>query len=566
MENRTSTSGMTRRAMVGLCAAAGLATLAGCNNDNAETPAGDAGASGEGAPSEGGSKELTVFVVSSLATLDAQNDSNSDDNDITNLLGEGLYRYDADGTTPVPGMAESYEVSDDGLTYTFTLKEGMKWQDGADVTADQFVYSLQRFYDPATASENANSYLSYVEGAGAVYNGEIAPEELSVSAPDDLTFEVTMGAVLPQPTVLAFFAGPTCYPQRSDMIEQGGDGWSTDPSTHLSNGTYILDTYAPDDRVVLVRNDAYTGDAPAEADKITFMLYADTAASEVAMGNGELAFYRNASESLIAQMDGKATLQTCETLGTALLYMNNASEPFDDPKVREAVFRGIDATYARDTLENGYAQVAEGIVGDVFSDPQGGSFREAGEAVVPAFSDEELQAAKDALAEAGYENGEGLPKLSFITTSTAVGTSRAEFFQAMLRDNLGVEVEVESFDIPAYLDRLVSGNFNLAYANVSVSCDNSIELLQQFTTEANNYGIAVPEFDELIEQAMAEPDPATQSELLHQAERVLIADNYAIRPVCYSYTNIIYASDAEDVVICPTGNCLFNYMKLASWA
>lgn len=566
--NRTSSDAperprltMTRRAAAGLLAAAGLTALAGCSG-NADD-AGTAPAASGDAPA---AKELAAFVVSSLATLDPQNDSNADDTDITGLLGEGLYRIDADGTTAVPGMAASHSVSDDGLTYTFTLKDAMKWQDGADVVADQFVYGFQRFYDPATASENANSYLSYIDNAAAVYNGEKDPSEIGVTALDDATVEVRMATVLPEATVLAFLSDSVSYPVRRDMVEQGGDGWSTNPATHLSNGPYILDSYLPDDRVVVRRNDAYTGDAPAEADTITFRLFADSAAADVAMGNGELAFYKYAGDSLIAQMGDKAELSVSETFGTALIYMNNGAAPFDDPKVREAVFRAVDGGYASQTLEEGRATVAQGLVGDVFSDPTGGSFRDGAGAVIDEFGDDELQAAKDALAEAGYPNGEGLPKISFITTSTTKGTERAEFFQAMLKDNLGMQVSVDAFDIPAYLDRLVSGDFGLAFANITVSCDNVIELLQNFEGSSNNYGIAIEEFDDLLARASTEGDPQVQAELLHEAEAVLVRDNHAIRPVTYSYQANLLSADADNLVQTGTGHVMFNYMTLKDWA
>ena len=559
-------AGMTRRAALGLAAAAGVVALTGCSNDanngGAASSAADAGASS--APASG-AKELTVFVVSSLATLDPQNDANSDDQDITGLLGEGLYRLDSDGTTAVPAIAESREVSDDGLTYTFKLKSGVKWQDGQDVTAEQFVEGLRRFYDPATASENANTYFSYVEGSADVYNGEKDPSTLSVSAPDDTTLELTVATVLPEPTVLAFLSSAPAYPIRTDKIEEGGDGWSTNPETHQSCGPYKLEQYAPDEKVVLTRNDAYTGDAPAEADTITFRLFADSSAADVAMGNGELAFYKYASDALIAQMDGKAQVNVSETFGTAVLYMNNGAAPLDDPKVREAVFRAIDPTYANETLESGRATVAKGLAGDVFSDPTGVSFRENSQ-IIDDFSDDELQKAKDLLKEAGYENGEGLPSMAFITTSTTMGTKRAEFFQAMLKDNLGIQVDVEAYDIPTYLDKLTSGQFAFAFANTSVSCDNVIELFQNFEGSSNNYGIKVDDFDDLLARASTESDPQTQADLLHDAEKALVSEAFAIRPVTYSYQVSLVSNDVENLVMCGTGNVLFNFMTLKSWA
>ncbi len=545
---------VSRRTVLGAtaAAAAGLG-LAACSDDSSSTGSSDATSS----------KELSLYVVSSLATLDPQNDANSDDADITGLLGEGLFRYDSDGITLVPGMAESYTISDDGFTYTFTLRDGMVWQDGEEVTADQFVYGYQRIFDPATASENAAT--GYIANSDEVYNAEVDVSELAVSAPDDKTVVVTFGAALPEAAAVGFLSGSAMYPMREDMIEEGGDGWSVDPEYHLSNGPYMLESYSPDENVVLVRNEAYTGDAPAEADRITFQLYADASAAEVAMNNGEVDFYKYASDTVIEEVGDDGVVENSEMYGTGLFLMNNASEGLSDVNVREAIYRAIDADYANETLEYGRANIAKGFVGDIYTDPTGEVFREVGGDLIPDFSDEELEAAREALVAAGYaEDGSDVPSFTFITMASTKGTNIAEFYQALLSDNLGISITVDQYDVPTYVSMLSSGDFDLAFANMSFTQDNPLEVLQSFVT-GNNYGVSIDEYDELIEQATTESDPEVQSSLLHEAEEVLLTGNYAVRPVTYSYATNLMATDIDGYVITGAGNVLFNYMSKTSW-
>ncbi len=546
---------LSRRNFLGGAAAAGaLATLAGCGGSGGSSTGGSSAAA----------KELSAYVVSSTATLDPQNDSNSDDREMTGLLGEGLFRYASDGSTPEPAVCESYTVSDDGLTYTFTLGES-KWQDGSSVVAGDFVYAIKRLFSPALASENASSYLTYIKGTSAAYNGEGSVDDIAVSAPDDKTLVVTMASVMPEVTVKGFFTGSFVYPMNQAAIEKGGDGWSTNPETHLSNGLYKLSEFNPDESVVLVKNDAYAGASSTNADKITFKLFADQSAADVAMSNGEIDVYKYVTDSLISQLGDNIQVKESDLLATASLFMNWNCAPLDNVNVRKAIYLAVDASYTNDTLENGHATIAEGLVGDAFSDPKGGSFRSSSNVLIEEKGEAQLERAKQALADAGYPNGEGLPKFVYLTSNTTRGNQRAEFFQAMLKDNLGIQVEVGSYDIPTYLSMLGGSDYAFSYVTQDASCDNAEELMGFYTTDGDQFGVSIPAYDSLMEQVASEADANKQSELLHEAEKVLLAENYAFRPVAYGYVMSAYGKDVSNIVTDPTGTTLYNYLSKTSW-
>ena len=554
-----------------------LGLMAGCTSGSSTGDSGASGTENQGtvAASESGSnasggestgsKELVAYVSASLSELDPQMDSNSDNGDITGLLGEGLTRQSEDGEGTELGMAESYTVSEDGLTYTFTLKDGMQWSDGEPVTADQFVYAFQRYYDPANASEPAAFALEYIENASEIYNGEMDVSELGIEAVDEKTVAVTMGAFYPENTVLDILSDFSYYPLREDKVTEGGDGWSVNPETKVSNGPYCLEAYNPDDSVVLVRNENYTGDQPANADRITFRTYADTSAADVAMLNGELNYYKNVSTSLVAQLGDSANVEYYSTLATGILFMNNASEPLNDVNVRKAICMAIDNQYVVETLEDNTKEAATGLIGPGFLDVVDGDFRHNGGDLIGEYTDGQLEEAQQILADAGYPDGEGIPTLTYLTTNTEVGKLRGEFFQALLRDNLGIEVEVAAYDVPTYLTYLDSGDFDFSYVFTDASCNNCAELLNYFVSGSNSYNIAIPEYDELIAQASSEMDMEARSQLLHKAESVLLTEYYAFQPVCYSSTGMAFSKDARNIVVTPTGTTLLNYMTLEGW-
>ena len=554
---------------MGVVMAASL--MAGCSSGSGGKTS-DTGASGvqseQGADSsaaESGEKKLTAYVSASLSELDPQMDSNSDNGDITGLLGEGLTRQGDNGEGPVMGMADSYTVSDDGLTYTFTLKDGMKWSDGEAVTAQQFVYAFQRYYDPANASEPAAYALEYIANAASVYNGEKTVDELGIEAVDEKTVAVTMGSFYPENTVLDILSDSAFYPLREDKVTEGGEGWSVKPETKLSNGPYALKEYNPDASVVLVRNDNYTGEQPANADEITFMIYADTSAADVAMLNGELNYYKNASTSLINQLGDTAIVENHAGLATACLFMNNESEPLNDVNVRKAICMAIDNQYVVDTLEDGMKPVATGFIGTGFLDVTEGDFRENGGDLISAYTESQLDEAKQILADAGYPDGEGLPKLVYLTSNTEVGKLRGEYFQALLKDSLGIIVEVEAYDVPTYLTYLDNGDFDFSYVTTDASCNNCAELLNYCVSGSNAYNISIPEYDELIAQASAEMDMEKRSQLLHDAEAMLLTEYYAFQPICYSSTPLAFSKDVQNITVTPTGNALLNYVTLEGW-
>ncbi|MDR1913536.1 MAG: peptide ABC transporter substrate-binding protein, partial [Clostridiales bacterium] len=256
-------------------------TSCGGNNpaDTTETQAPvTAGESAEGAtdaPEDTATEEtaaegdiLNISLATTPETIDPNLGSALDSGNYANHLFEGLMRYKWDGTGVEFGMAESYEVSDDGLVWTFKLRDS-QWSDGQPVKAQDFVFSWQRLVDPEVAAPYNMDMGKYINNGAAIVEGTLPKEELGVKAVDDKTLEVTLQNPTPYFDQLAAFA--TFSPLRQDTIEANGDNWTKTPETYLSNGPFKMLSYTPDDRFECVPNPGYWDAASVKPAQINWL-------------------------------------------------------------------------------------------------------------------------------------------------------------------------------------------------------------------------------------------------------------------------------------------------------
>lgn len=265
---------------------------------------------------------------------------------------------------PVEAQAESYEISEDELTYTFTLRDDLKWSDGEDVVADDFVYAWRRAVDPATASDYSYMF-DPIENAVDIYTGEADPETLGVKAIDEKTIEVTL--VVPTPYFLELVAFPTYMPLRKDVTE-GNDGWATDPSTYISNGPYLLESWTHDAEMVMAKNEHYYDTDKIGPDKIRFVLMGDDNAILSAYQNGEILFADSMPQQEIDTWRDSDEFFIEGQLGTYFIAFNTEVEPYDDPLVRQALSLAIDRNFIVEEIGKGGQQPATAFVPTGLSD------------------------------------------------------------------------------------------------------------------------------------------------------------------------------------------------------
>ena len=261
-----------------------------------------------------GDFNITVNLASEPMTMDPALNSSVDGGIMALHLFEGLMKWEdsgevangTDGTADsgklVPGQAESYEKTenDDGtVTYTFKLRDGIKWSDGKDVTAGDFEYSWKRLVNPETAADY-NYMLDGVVNANEIMAGEKDPDELAAKALDDKTFEVTLVNDLNYFEELCAF--PAMMPVREDMIEKAGDQWTFDTATYISNGAYKLKEWTHNSQIVVEKNENYYDVENLGPETITFKLMDDQNAMLSGFNSGELDFIEDVPQAEIANL------------------------------------------------------------------------------------------------------------------------------------------------------------------------------------------------------------------------------------------------------------------------
>ena len=267
-----------------------LGTLAGCGGTPKDPNSGgqQPGSSDPSQPSGGATpKILRVHLESDVSTMDAQLATDGYSLQTIATVVEGLYRLDGDGS-PVLGVAESVNMSEDGLTYTFTLRDNAYWSNGDPVTADDFVFAWRRAVDPNTASEYAFIVeTACIANAGAVSRGEKPVEELGVTALDSKTLEVKLDSVCAYFNSLLAFG--TFLPVNEAFYNSCGDSYATSPETILCNGPFKVTGYEPAGTVInVVKNDKYYAADDIAIDGITFKIIKEAQQAVLAYQNGEL--------------------------------------------------------------------------------------------------------------------------------------------------------------------------------------------------------------------------------------------------------------------------------------
>lgn len=291
----------------------------------------------------GGDDVLTLRrgISAKVDTLDPHRSSAQWENIIIGDMFTGLMQHAADGEV-IPGVAESWTVSDDGLVWTFSLKETV-WSDGVPLTANDFVFALRRIQDPAIASQYS-SLLYNIKNAEPLNNGTIEPEELGVRAIDDYTLEITLEN--PAPYFLGLLTHYTTYPVPKHAVEKYGESW-VQPDNIVVNGPYKLVYWVTGDQLVTEKNPLFDEADSVCFERVSYFELEDAAAVERRIEAGELdinnAFDGGRKAELDRRLPGWA--RTTPQLNTTYWSINSNKEPFNDVRVRKALSMALDREY-----------------------------------------------------------------------------------------------------------------------------------------------------------------------------------------------------------------------------
>lgn len=481
---------------------------------------------GKGSKSGGNDQVFRYALEAEPVTLDPARSTAIPESLVEVQIFEGLARLDAKDQ-PVPGVAEKWDVSPDGMKYVFYLRPNAKWSNGEPVTAHDFAFAWKRALDPEFASENA--YMLYpVKNAQAYNEKKATADQLGIKAVDDRTLEVTLEK--PTEYFLSLTAFHVFYPVHQKTVIASPDKWATDVKTLIGNGPFKITNWVHSGKLEFVKNDQYWDAAAVKLTKMEWPI-SDSQTTRLALiENNQVDMM---VEPPVVEHDRLAKaglLKISPYLGAQYYVFNTQKAPFNNPKVRKAFALAINRDMlVKNVIKGGkqpaYAWVAPGLINPA----TGKDFREEGGNYVV----EDIALAKTLLAEAGYPDGQGLPPITILFNTSEIHKSVAEAIQEMWKKNLGITVNLTNQESKVFLASRSQGEFQIARASWIGDYADPMTFMDVFRDPTNDAKYRNPAYDRLIEQAQSTIDQKVRMQAMHDAEKMLFEDT-VIMPIYYS--------------------------------
>lgn len=479
-----------------------------------ETPT----ATGEPTPGAQAKQVLTYSVVTDMPTLDNTLTNSVPSMTVVSHLQEGLVRLHNGKVQP--GLAEDWKVSDDGLVYTFTLRDA-KWSDGKAISANDFVYALQRLVDPATASPY--SFIAEpVKNSMKITAGEMPVTDLGVKAVDEKTLEITVEQ--PTPYFLGMLNMPHYYPARQDFIEQYGKEYSADADKLLYCGPFVLKEWRHEDRLILEKNPNYWDADKVKLDEVNILVVSDPKTALAMYENGELDFvdvpsdvvkdypdvqtYYDGADDFLKLNMAEGQLLANKNLRLALNYAINRQDYIDittggvfDAGTRYVlpVVSGVDKKYGEEYPLEAFPKTGDATLAKEYLDK--------------------------ALTELNLTSPDQI-EIEFLTTDTDNSRIQAEVLQDQMQRNLGIKINIRQVPYKQRLEMESKREFQMVFTGWAPDYDDPYTYLGLFLSDGSyNHGqYNNPNYDKLIHDSVVEKDPKTRMTLLADAEKLLLED------------------------------------------
>ncbi len=508
---------------------------------------------------------ITVQIGPNPETLDPALNSAVDGGNMLITLFETLLIVDQDNKV-IPGQAESYKVSDDGLVWTFTMRDGLKWSDGTELNAKDFEYTFKRVCDPKVAAPYAETVTGMIAGYDKAIEGDL--DALQVKASDDGK-TLTINLAYPCSYFDKIVAFGTMSPVQKATVEANGDAWATKPETYICNGPYLIKEWTPGESIVCEMNPNYNGGW--DKDKIVtktikFLLLEDSSAAYAAYTGGEALMIKDVPTDEIPSLKKAADggdFYVDTILGTYYLSVNCAVAPFNNVNVRKALSLAIDRDYVANTIMQGTYTPAYNFMGPGIADNEGSFFDNAkkdngGKTYISEDYKASLEEAKKALAEAGYPEGKGFPTITYSTNDAGYHKAVAEYLQSAYKE-LGITLKIDVVEWSSFTPQRREGNYQMARNGWVMDYNDPSNMLElPYSTNGNNDGkYKSAAFDAAIDASKC-ADAATHFAKLHEAEKIM-SEDYALIPVAYYNDFWLQSAKLKGSWHSPYGYWYFQY-------
>ena len=465
-------------------------------------------------------------------SLDPHLISGVHENRIYQAIFEGLYAYDPRTADPVPGLAESFTTNADRTVYTFNLRRAT-WSDGTPITAQTVYDSWIRSLNPDTASPYAWFPGLFIKGAESYSNGETGPDGVGIEVVDDYIFRIELSG--PLPYVLDALAHYSFAVVPIHAIERFGNEWTL-PENFVGNGPYTLEEWRPQEFLSVVPNQTYWDSENVFLDRVVYVPVDDNNTAYNMFLDGELDWQTTVPLDRVREAQLRSDYNVNAQLASYYYHLNNKRPPLDDARVRKALAYSIDRSELVEQVTQGGQLPAYGIV------PEMSGYR------AQLHFQENVNEARRLLAEAGFPNGNGFPKLQVLYNTSEGHKKIAEYIQQQWKENLGIDIELINQEWNTYLNTIREHDFDIARAGWIGDYQDPNTFLDLFMTGGglNNSDYSNSRYDSLLNRAAREEPGPSRFETLRQAEQVFIGEDQGIIPIYYYVTLNMIDADKWD--------------------
>ncbi|MUV38786.1 Glutathione-binding protein GsiB [Lentibacillus sp. JNUCC-1] len=521
------------------------------NNDNTAT-------NGDGSPS--GNQELNMALDTDPPTFDPRKIGDATSDVLLHQMFEGLMRLDQDDN-PKEAMAETYEVSDDKLKYTFTIREDAKWSNGDPVTAEDFEYAWKWVLNPENPDTPAADQMFVIKNASKAKAGEVAVDEIGVNAANEKTLEVELE--FPANYFLDLLTNSVSFPVNKEIVENNSEWDQEAGDDYVTNGPFKLEERVNKDKVVLVKNEHYWDEESVSLDKINMPIVPDENTIYNLYENGEIDFAGDPAGTLplpainALKEEGKLNNQT--SAGTYYYAFNIQQKPFDNVNIRKAFSYAVN----REQIVNNITKAGQKPAMAYVSPPIWEENEEG------YFKDNDVEKAQEllekGLQEEGYDDIEDLPEIEITYNTSEEHASVAQAIQDMWKNTLGVEVTLNNKEWQVYLDSIDQGEFQIARLGYGAKVNDAFVDLNAYSEKSrgkNYMDWENEEFQDLMKQAQQEKDSDQYKEILRDAEKVLM-DDAIVSPLYFLVSSHVAKDYVHDVHIDVLGRIQLKWAYLS---
>lgn len=508
---------------------------------------------------------LNYVMGAEPSTMDPSKGSDTYSNGVLNNVLEPLTRLEEDdkqNNIIKPAAAESWTSNKEGTVWTFKLRDSV-WSDGVAVKAQDFEYSIKRTLKPDTASPYA-FLLMPIKNAAKVNSGSLPIDQLGVKAVDDKTLQITLES--PTPYFMELTYQRVMFPERKDIVEKYGAKFGTEMSTLVFNGPFTLSKWEHNSELVLSKNESYWDNKTVKVSKVNYKIITDENAVYNSLANGSIDATSVGKPEWIDKFKANKKLTYLEVVNptTFFEFFNTKDKLFKNANVRKAFSLAINREELAKVIFHGINVPAEGWVPPSIS-LGGKEYRDQVEGPIKQLSKDNSDP-KALLVKGLTELGMDPDPSKLKVKLTLGGTDQwfrnyGEYMQQMYNKKLGVKMEVQLVEWPVFDSSVTKGDFQIGYMAWGADFNEPISMLSLFKSDSASIqtGWKNSRYDEIINQASKEMDPAKRLELYKEAEKILLYDESVVAPTVFPKSDVFRYSYVKGIGVTPFGTQGLKY-------